>query len=178
MSDFVKIEEEVSDTQAGFKKNRRTRDHLFYLVTLIQKHNELNEDLRICFIDYSKAFDCVSHTKMWNTLDEMNFPPKIISLLKSLYYEQLATIRLENKETESFTVGKGVRQGCILSPNLFSLYTESIMRAVDQDQKSSKYEEVNINGRKIRDLRYADDTALLSKTEEGLRNLVEAVKEH
>ena len=115
---------------------------------------------------------------MWNTLHEMNFPPKIIALLKSLYHEQQATIRLENKETESFTVGKGVRQGCILSPNLFSLYTESIMRNVEQDPKSSKYEEVNINGRAIRDLRYADDTALLSKSEEGLRNLVEAVKEH
>ena len=174
----AKIEEEVSKTQAGYMKNRGTRDHLVNLITLIQKHNDHNIDLRICFIDYSKAFDCVSHKKMWKTLKDMNFDSKLILLLESLYNEQKAVVRLENCNTESFDVGKGVRQGCILSPHLFSLYTEDIMRSVTNDKRSDSYNEVIINGQKLRDLRYADDTALLSTTEEGLKTLVEATKEH
>ena len=179
MSRIIKqLDVEVSDTQAGFRKNRGTRDHLFNLANIIQKHNDFNEDLRICFIDYSKAFDCVSHDKLWEILREMNFEPKIVNLIKSLYHEQQASVRLEKSDTESFTVGKGVRQGCILSPNLFSIYTESIMRNVEEDPRSSQYEEVILQGRIIRDLRYADDTALLSRTVEGLGHLVDAVKEH
>ena len=108
----------------------------------------------------------------------MNFHPKVISLLKSLYHEQQASVRLEKSDTEPFVVEKGVRQGCILSPNLFSIYTESIMRKVEEDHRSGMYDEVNIQGRKIRDLRYADDTALLSRTVHGLESLVESVKEH
>lgn len=173
-----KIQEEVSDNQAGFRKNRGTRDHLLNLATLIQKHNDMNKDLRICFIDYSKAFDCVSHNKLWQTLIDMNFEPKLIALLKSLYNEQKAMVRLESMTTESFEVGKGVRQGCILSPHLFSLYTEDIMRKVEEDDRKDLYDEVKINGQKIRDLRYADDTALMSTTAEGLKNLMKATKEH
>ena len=173
----TKLEREVSVTQAGYMKNRGTRDHLFNLITLIQKHNEMNIDLRICFIDYSKAFDCVSHKKMWKTLEDMNFPQKLIALLRSLYNHQKAVIRLESGNSESFDVSKGVRQGCILSPHLFSLYTEEIMRNVENDDRKDSYDEVRING-KLRDLRYADDTALLSTTKEGLTNLLKATKEH
>lgn len=145
---------------------------------LIQKFREINNDLRICFIDYSKAFDCVNHQMMWKTLSDMNFHPKIIALLKSLYSNQQAVVRLENTTTETFTVGKGVRQGCILSPYLFNLYTEDIMRDVELDDRSTRYDEVNIHGHRIRDLRYADDTALLSTTTIGLTNLIMSVKEH
>mgnify|MGYP002042348569 CR=1 FL=1 len=164
----AKLEKEVSRTQAGFMKNRGTRDHLLNLSTLLQKHNEMNKDLRICFIDYSKAFDCVSHKKMWQTLEDMDFDPKLIALLRSLYDKQKAKVQLENTTSECFEVSKGVRQGCILSPHLFSLYTEDIMRRVESDDRQNDYDEVNINGQKIRDLRYADDTALLSNTTEGL----------
>ena len=99
-------------------------------------------------------------------------------LLKSLYDEQKAVVRLESSNSECFDVGKGVRQGCILSPHLFSLYTEDIMRNVENDERSKSYDEVKINGQKLRDLRYADDTALLSTTDTGLKILVEATKEH
>merc|ERR1712035_123346 len=151
---------------------------LFNLTALIQKHNDMNADPRICFIDYSKAFDSVSHKKMWQTLKDINFNPKLIALLESLYNRQKAVIRLENSITDTFDVGKRIRQGCILSPDLFSLYTEDIMRRVEADERNTDYDEIKINGLKVRDLRYTDDTALLSKTTKGMKNLIDATKEH
>ena len=80
-----KLEEEVSNTQAGFRKNRGTRDHIFNLRMIIQKYREINASLHTCFIDYSKAFDCVNHEQMLQTLKEMNFNRKLINLIRSLY---------------------------------------------------------------------------------------------
>ena len=109
-----KLEEEVSNTQAGFMKNRGTRDHIFNLKMIIQKYREVNTDLHTCFIDYSKAFDCVKLEKLWQTLQEMNFDKNIFSLTKSVYEDQQSAVQLENGTTEWFPVTKGVRQGCIL----------------------------------------------------------------
>ena len=101
-----KLEEEVSNTQAGFRKNRGTRDHIFNLKMIIQKYREVNTDLHTCFIDYSKAFDCVKHEKLWQTLKEMNFDNKIISLIKSLYEDQQSAVQLENGTTKWFPLQK------------------------------------------------------------------------
>ena len=129
---------------------------------IIQKYREINASLHTCFTDYSKAFNCVNHEQMWQTLKEMNFNQKLINLIRSLY---------EGGTSEWFPVTKGVRQGCILSPHLFSLYTEGIMREVSLDHRKDDYEEPSIQGVHLKDLRYADDTALLSTTPTGLDNL-------
>ena len=173
-----KLEEEVNMTQAGFRKNRGTRDHIFNLQMIIQKFREVDASLHTCFIDYSKAFDCVDHELLWQTLDDMNFDPILIDLIRSLYEGQQSAVQLECGTTEWFPISKGVRQGCILSPHLFSLYTEGIMREVANDARRDTYEEPVIQGLRITDLRYADDTALLSTTPEGLKSLITSVKEH
>ncbi|GFO10136.1 LINE-1 retrotransposable element orf2 protein [Plakobranchus ocellatus] len=103
--------------------------------------SQTNTSLHTCFIDYSKAFDCVNHEKMWQTLHKMHFHPKIIRLVKSLYEGQQSAVQLEYGTTEWFPVTKGVRQGCILSPHLFSLYTEEIMRDVEFDPRKDEYDE-------------------------------------
>ena len=99
-------------------------------------------------------------------------------VIVNLYAGQQAAVRLECGMSDWFSVSKSVRQGCILSPHLFSLYTEGIMREVEQDSRKDLYNEPNIQGLKLRDLRYADDTALLSTTTEGLHQLIHSVKEH
>ena len=89
---------------------------------------ERRKPVYLAFIDYSKAFDCVDHKTLWRTLLEMGAPQHTIQILESLYKDQLATVRTEYGETEWFRIGKGVRQGCILSPALFNLYSEKIIR--------------------------------------------------
>ena len=94
---------------------------------LIGKFREMSKDLHICFIDYSKAFDCVRHNQLWQTLLEMGFGRKITSLIQALYVNQESAVRLEQGRTDWFPVSRGVWQGCILSPCLFSIYTECTM---------------------------------------------------
>ena len=107
---------------------------------------------------------------MRKTLKDMDGDTKLILLLESLYNEQKAVVRLESSNSESFNMSKDVRQGCSLSPQLFSLYTEDIMRNVANDERQNSYDQVKINGQKLRDLRYADATDLLSTTDTGLKN--------
>ena len=173
-----KIEEEVNKTQAGFRKNRGTRDHIFNLRMIVQKYREMNTSLHTCFIDYSKAFDSINHGEMWNTLKEMNFDPKSILLIRSLYEGQQSAVQLECGTTDWFPITRGVRQGCILSPHLFSIYTEGIMREVEHDHRNEEYDEPTLQGVPIRDLRYADDIALLATTPRGLEALIQSVKYH
>ena len=121
------MEREIAKEQAGFKKGRGTRDHINDIRWIQEKCHEFGQPLYLCFIDYSKAFDCVDHEKLWLALREIGIPEHLINIMYSLYNRQEATVRTEKGNTEWLNIGKGVRQGCILSPYLFDMYTEIIM---------------------------------------------------
>ena len=121
------VNRELPDVQAGFRKGRGTRDQIANIHWIIEKARELQKNIYFCFIDYAKAFDCVDHNKLWKIRKEMGIPDHLTCLLRNLYAGQEATVRTGHGTTDCFQIGKGVRQGCILSPCLFNLYAEYIM---------------------------------------------------
>ena len=119
---------ELPDVQAGFRKGRGTRDQIANICSIIEKARKFQKNICFCFIDYNKAFNCVDHNKMWKILKKMGIPDQLTCLLRNLYAGQEATVRTRHgsRGTDWFQIGKGVRQGCILSPCLFNLYAEYI----------------------------------------------------
>ena len=141
---------------------------------IIRKAREFQENIYFCFIDYTKAFDCVDPNKLWKILQEMGIPDHLTCLLRNVYAGQEATVRTGHGPTDWFQIGKGVRQGCILSPCLFHLYAEHIMRNAGLDEAQAG---LKIAGISISNLRYADDTTLMAESKEELKSLLMKVKE-
>ena len=119
---------EFPDAQAGFRRGRGTRDQIASIRWILKKAREFQKNIYSCLIDYAKAFNCVDHNKLWKILPEMGIPDHLTCLLRNLYAGQEATVRTGHRTADWFHIGKGVRQGCILSLCLFNLYTEHIMR--------------------------------------------------
>ena len=145
---------ELSDVEAGFRKGRGARDQIANIRWIIKKAREFQKNIYFCFVDYAKAFDCVDHNKLWKILKEMRIPDNLTCFLRNLYASQEATVRTGHGTTDWFQIGKGVCQGCILSPCLFNLYAEYIMRNVGLDEAQAG---IKIAKRNIDNLRYADD---------------------
>ena len=164
---------ELPDVQAGFRKGRGTRGQIANIRWIMEKAREFQESIHVCFIDYAKAFDCVYHNKLWKILKEMGIPDHLTCLLRNLYAGQEATVRTGHGTTDWFQLGKGVRQGCILSPCLFNFYAEYIMRDTGLEEAQAG---IKIVGRNINNLRYTDDTTLMAESEE-LKSLLMKVKE-
>ena len=164
---------ELPDVQAEFRKGRGTRDQIANLRWIIDKARVSEKNIYFCFTDYAKAFDCVITTN-WKILKEMGIPDHLTRLLRNLYASQEATVRTGHGTTDWFQIGRGVCQGCILSPCLFNLYAEYIMQnaRLDEAQAGIKFSRKNINN-----LRYADDTTLMAESEEELKSLLLKVKE-
>ena len=125
------VNRELPDVQAGFRKGRGTRNQIANIHWIIGKAREFQKNNYFCLIDYAKAFDCVDHHKLWKILKEMGIPDHLTCLLRNLYAGQETTVRTGHGTTDCFQIGKGVHQGWILSPCLFNLYAEYIMRNVD-----------------------------------------------
>ena len=165
---------ELPDVQAGFIKVKGTRDQIANICWIIKKARDYQKNIYFCFIDYAKAFDCVDHNKLWKILEEMGLPDHLTCLLRNLYAGQEATVRNGHGTTDWFQTGKGVCQGCILSPCLFNFYAEYIMRQAGLEEAQAG---IKIAGRNINNLRYANDTTLMAESEEELKSLLMKVKE-
>ena len=124
LQQYVNVE--PSDVETGFRKGRGTRDQIANIHWIIEKAREIQKNTQLCFTSYAKSFDCVDHNKLWNIL--MGKPDHLTCLLRNLYADQEATVRTGHGTTDCFQIEKGVCQGCILSPYLFNLYAEYIMR--------------------------------------------------
>ena len=168
------VNHELPDVQARFRKGRGTRDQIANIHWIIEKAREVQKSIYFCFIDYAKAFDCVDHNKLWKILKEMGIPHHLTCLFRNLYAGQEATVRTGHGTTDWFLIGKGVHQGCILSPCLFNFYAEFIMWNARLDEAQAG---IKIAGRNINNLRYADDTTLMAESEEELKSLLMKVKE-
>ena len=140
----------------------------------LKKAREFQKNIYFCFIGYGKAFDCVDHNKLWKILKEIGIPDHLTYLLRNLYAGQEATFKPGHGTTDWFLIGKWIWQGCILSPCLFNLYAVYIMRNDGLDEAQAG---IKIAGRNINNLRYADDTILMTESEEELKRLLMKVKE-
>ena len=163
------VNRELLDVQAGFRKGRGTRDQIANIRWIMEKAREFQKNNYFCFIDYAKAFNCVDHNKLWKILKEMGIPDHLTCLLRNLYAGQEATVRTGHGSTDWFQIGKGVCQGCILSPCLFNLYAEYIMRNTGLEEAQAG---IKIARRHINNLRYSDDSTLMAESEDELKSLL------
>ena len=154
----------TSYVQAGFRKGSGTRDQIANIHWIIEKPREFQRSIYFCFINYAKAFDCVDHNKLWKIVKEMGISEHLTCLLRNLYADQEAMVRTGHGTTDWFHIGKGVRQGCILSPCLFNLYAEYIMRNAGLEETQAG---IKIAWRNINNLRHADDTTFMEEMQKG-----------
>ena len=165
---------ELPDVQAGFRKGRGTRDQIANICWIMEKAREFQKNIYFGFIDYATAFECVDHNKLWKILKEMGIQDHLTRLLRNLYVVQEATVRTGHGTTDWLQIGKGICQGCILSPCLFNFYAEYIMRNTGLEEAQAG---IKIARRNINNLRHADDTTLMAESEEELKSLLMKVKE-
>ena len=165
---------ELPDIQTEFRKGRGIRDQVANICWTIEKAREFQKITCFCFADFAKAFDCVDHNKLWKILKEMGIPDHLTCLLQNLYAGQEATVRTRYVTTDWFKIGKGVCQGCILSPCLFNFCAEYIIQNARLDEPQDG---IMISGRNFNSLRYAENTTLMSESEKKLKSLLMQVKE-
>ena len=163
---------ELPDVQAGFRKGRGTRDKIANIHWIIEKAREFQKNIYFCFIDYAKVFDSVDHHNLENSSRDGNTWTPDLPFQKSV--RRSGSNGTGHETTDWFQIGKGVHQGCILSPCLFNLYAEYIMRNAGLDEAQAG---IKIAGRNINNLRYADDATLMGESEEKLKSLLMKVKE-
>lgn len=166
------LDRQIPEEQAGFVKGKGTREQILNIRQIIEKSREFNSPVVLCFIDYSKAFDCVRWDMLWNVLGEMGVPAHLIQLIRNLYVNNRSFVRIDTDCSDVFATKKGVRQGCILSPVLFNIYGEYIMRKTIEGWEGG----FPIGGKRICNLRYADDTVLITTSMEDMRTLLQKLE--
>ena len=161
--------------QGGSRKGRGTRDQIANICWIIKKARELQKKkIYFYFIKYAKDFDCVDDNKLWKILQDMEIPNQLTCFLRNLCAGEEATLRTRHGRMDWFQIRKRVWQGCTLSPCLFNLNAENIVRNAGMDEAQVR---VKIAGKNINNLRYASDTTLMAESKEELKNILMKVKE-
>jgi hypothetical protein len=168
-----KVQDVISRSQFGFRRGCGTRDAIGVLRMLCERSMEFGKDVYVCFVDFEKAFDRVNWTKMMKILEDLRIDWRDRRMIMELYMRQEAVVRTGDGEAKPGTIGRGVRQGCPLSPLLFTIYVETMMVEAMEDVE----EGVKIGGQWVRDVRFADDQAMVASTEEGLQTIMNKLNE-
>ena len=166
-----KMNERVLEEQHGFRKGTGTNSAIFALRMIIERSVEMQKTVYLCFVDSEKAFDTVKHEELVNILKSTGMDGKDTRLIGNLYWNQKAAVRIENKVTDRTEIKRGVRQGCVLSPDFFSLYSQVVMDALKD------LEGISVGGRNVNNVRYADDTVLIADSEKKLQALMNKLKD-
>ena len=161
LQQYIYCDRELADVQAGFRKGRWTRNQIVNICWIIKKAIEFWKNIYFSFIDYAKDFDWVDHNQLWKILQEMGISDHLTWLLRNLYAGQEATVKTWCGTTDWFQTGKGLCQGCIVSPCLFTLYAKYIMWNVRLDEAQAG---IKIAGRNTNNLWYAYDTTLMAES--------------
>ena len=167
-----KAESYLSDSQFGFRKGVGTRDAIGTMRMLIQRSLECDKDVYVCFVDFEKAFDRVNWPKMMSVLKEIGVDWRDRRLIADLYLKQEMVVRVDGSNSEPGVVGRGVRQGCLMSPVLFSVYVESMMKEAMDGMRAG----VKVGGKWVRDIRFADDQGMMAGTQKGLQKIMDALQ--
>ena len=168
------LNRELPDVQAGFRIGRGTRNQIADIRWIIEKPREFQKNIYFCFIDYARACDCVDHNKLWKIVKEIGLPDHLTFFFRNLYAGQESIVRTGHGITDWFQIGKGVFQGCILSPWLFNLCAEYIMRNAGLEEAQGK---IKTARRNINNPRYTNDITLMGESEEELKSLLMKMKE-
>nr|XP_049701309.1 LINE-1 retrotransposable element ORF2 protein [Helicoverpa armigera] len=166
-----RLDENQPREQAGFRQKFSTLDHIHTVKQIIEKYREYNKNIYMAFIDYSKAFDSISHKAIWKNLEQQGIPTKYINIIKNIYLNCEAKIQLETLG-EKFSIKRGARQGDPLSPKLFSAVLEGIFRKLDWNGFG-----LNILGTKLNHLRFADDIVLFEENPAHLEEMINSLNE-
>lgn len=168
---YKKCEDYMSETQFGFRDAVGTREALFSVQVLFQRCRDVNCDVYACFVDYSKAFDRVQHHKLVEILNTVGIDGRDLEIISRLYWDQSAYVSVEGEKSDAIKIARGVRQGCVLSPLLFNVYSEYIFREALEDVD----EGILLNGKRLNNIRYADDTVIMAGDLNGLQQLMNRV---
>ncbi|GFO19544.1 endonuclease-reverse transcriptase [Plakobranchus ocellatus] len=160
------IRPEISPKQFGFMPDKVTRNAIFTLSMLMEGCIEMQKDLHLCFIDYSKAFDKVRHVELFRMLEKLDIDGKDLRVIRNLYmyWDQTASVRIEVEHSDFKPIKRGVRQGCVMSPDLFNVYILRNFYGISG---------LKINGEILNNLRYADDTVLIAESGKQLQKLLD-----
>lgn len=171
---YSRCEEYMGDTQFGFRKATGTREALFCIQVLFQRCRDMNCDIHACFIDYQKAFDRVKHDKLIEIMKKIGIDNKDLQIIKNLYWNQKAQIRHKGELSDEIEIQRGVRQGCVLSPLLFNIYSEEIFNKTLYDSTKG----ILVNGIRINNIRFADDAVVFADSLEDLQSMMNDLSMH